>query len=49
MGNYTAVKGEVKNYIFARVPLVIIHSQERERVERMIREIGKEMNIEISC
>lgn len=49
MGNYTAVKGEVKNYIFARVPLVIIHSQERERVERMLREIGKEMNIEISC
>ncbi len=49
MGNFTDTKKEVKNYIFARVPLVIISSSERERVERMLREIGREMNIEIFC
>lgn len=48
MGNYSTTKQEVKNYIFARVPLIIIRSSERERVERMLREIVAEMRIEIS-
>ena len=49
MGNFAETKSEVKNYIFARVPLIMINSSERERVERMLREIGKEMTIDIFC
>lgn len=49
MGNYSTTKKEIENYIFARVPLIIVNSSERERVERMLRETGREMNIEISC
>lgn len=49
MGNFNTTRKELKNYIFARVPLVIINSSERERVERMLRSIGQEMNIEIAC
>lgn len=47
MGNYKATKQEVKNHLFARVPLIIIRSSERERVERMMREIAVEMKIKI--
>lgn len=49
MGNFSNTKQEVKNYIFARVPLIIVNSSERERVERMLREISREMKIEIFC
>lgn len=49
MGNYITTKQEIENYIFARVPLVIIHSSERGRAERMLREVSREMRIEISC
>ena len=49
MGNFSTTKKEIKNYIFARVPLVVVNSSERERVERILREIGQEMKIEISC
>lgn len=47
MPNAAAVKQELLNYIYARTPLVVINTNERERVERMIREIafsaGKEI------
>ena len=39
MSNYAQVKQELINYIYARTPLVIIHTNERERVERMLSEI----------
>ena len=47
MGNYEATKQEVKNHLFARVPLIIIRTSERERVERMMRSISEEMRIKI--
>ena len=47
MPNAAAVKQELSNYIFARTPLVIINTNERERVERMIREISAETKSEI--
>ena len=49
MGNYSTTKTEIKNYIFARVPLIIIQSAERARVERMIAETAREMRIEVTC
>ncbi len=42
MANFTEAKKELINYIYARTPLVIIHSDERERVERMLNEIESE-------
>ena len=45
MGNFEATKQEVKNHLFARVPLIIIRTSERERVERMMRIISQEMRI----
>lgn len=36
MGNYTSTKAEIKNYICARTPLVVVDSPERERVERIL-------------
>lgn len=47
MSNYLETKEEVKNYIVARTPLIIIDSSERERVERMLSSISAEMGIEI--
>ncbi len=47
MGNYLQTKEEIKNYIFARTPLVVIDSSERERVERMLSGIAAEMGIEM--
>lgn len=47
MGNYEATKLEVKNHLFARVPLIIIKSSERERIERMMHDISEEMRIKI--
>ncbi|MBQ8559441.1 MAG: AAA family ATPase [Tyzzerella sp.] len=47
MGNYIDTKEEVKNHLFARVPLIIINSSERERVERMFRELAAEMKTSI--
>ena len=47
MGNYITVKNELENYIEARVPLVIINTPERERAEKMLREISREKRIEI--
>lgn len=48
MGNYVSAKAEIKNYICARTPLVVVDSSERERAERMLREIAAELNIDIS-
>ena len=45
MPNYAEAKKELINYIYARTPLVIIHSDERERVERMLNEISGETQI----
>jgi hypothetical protein len=46
-GNFLSAKEEVKNYICARTPLVIIQSPERERVERMLKEIARELSCDI--
>ena len=48
MGNYVSTKAEIKNYICARTPLIIVDSSERERVERMLKEISSELNIGIN-
>lgn len=48
MSNYNSTKEEVKNYICARTPLVVVDSPERERVERMLREISAELNVHIN-
>lgn len=48
MGNYNSTKAEIKNYICARTPLIIVDSPERERVERILKEISAELNISIS-
>ena len=48
MGNYSATKNEIRNFICARTPLIVVDSPERERVERMLMEIAAELNIEIS-
>jgi hypothetical protein len=48
MGNYKAAKAEIKNYICARTPLIVVDAAERERVERILKEIAAELNIAIS-
>lgn len=48
MGNYSSTKKEIINFIRARTPLIIIDSPERERAERMLREIAGELNIDLS-
>jgi len=47
MSNYQQTMLEVKNYIIARTPLIIIHSSERERCERMLSEIANNSQIEV--
>lgn len=48
MSNYVSTKAEIKDYICARTPLIVVDSPERERVERMLREIATELNVNIS-
>lgn len=48
MGNYNSTKTEIKNYICARTPLIVVDSPERERAERILKEIAAELNISIS-
>lgn len=48
MSNYVSTKNEIKNYICARTPLIVVDSAERERVERMLREIASELNTVIN-
>lgn len=45
MSNFAEAKRELINYIYARTPLVIIHSDERERVEKMLNEIVRDEQI----
>lgn len=45
MSNYAETKRELINYIYARTPLVIVHTNERERVERLLQEIVEEGQI----
>ena len=47
MSNFVDTMEEVKNYIYARTPLIIIQSSERERVERMLTMIKKELTMDI--
>ena len=47
MSSYIEVKKELINYILARTPLIIINSSERERVERILREIVIEKHFTI--
>lgn len=48
MGNYTITEETIYNYIYARTPLIIIDSPERERVERMLRCISEKMHGDIA-
>lgn len=48
MGNYRETREELRNFLTARVPLVLVSTWERERVERMLRELAREMHIEIA-
>lgn len=45
MSNYLQVKKELTNYIYARTPLVIVNTTERERIERMLYEIAEDSQI----
>lgn len=47
MSNYAQVKQELINYIYARTPLVILNTNERERVEQMLYEITNEVQIKL--
>lgn len=47
MGNYHSTKAEIKNFICARTPLILVDSSERERVERILKELAAELNISI--
>ena len=47
MGNYHSTKAEIKNFICARTPLILVDSPERERVERILKEIAAELNVSI--
>ena len=48
MGNYRETREELRNFLTARVPLVLVSTWERERVERMLRELAREMHTEIA-
>lgn len=43
MSNFMQVKKEIINYVYARTPLVIVSTNERERVERILNEIANEV------
>lgn len=48
MSNYVGIKQEIKNYLIARVPLIVVDTAERERVERILRDLAAELKAEIS-
>ncbi len=48
MSNFIETKYEVKNYICARTPLIIVDSSERERIEKLLREVSNELSISIA-
>lgn len=45
MSNFTQVKREIINYVYARTPLVIVNTNERERAERILNEIANEAQV----
>lgn len=47
MGNFHEVREEVKNYILARTPLIIIETSERERTERILSSICNELSTDM--
>ncbi len=47
MSNYIDTMKEVKHYIAARTPLIILRTSERERAKRMLEAIGRELHTEI--
>ena len=48
MSNYAGTKNELRTYLVARVPLIVVDTSERERVERILRELAAELSAEIS-
>jgi SpoVK/Ycf46/Vps4 family AAA+-type ATPase len=46
MSSFKHAKTELINYVYARTPLIIFNSNERERVERMLYEIASENQVE---
>lgn len=48
MSNYAGMKDELRTYLVARVPLIVVDTSERERVERILRELAAELSAEIS-
>jgi SpoVK/Ycf46/Vps4 family AAA+-type ATPase len=47
MGDYRSTKEEVMTFLRARTPLIIIESSERERVEKLLKEINCENSLQI--
>lgn len=47
MSDYKQAKKEIINYIYARTPLIIVNTNERERVERILYEVSEEAAISI--
>ncbi len=47
VSNFIEIKKEIKNYLIARVPLIVVDSSERERVERILRDLASELSAEI--
>ena len=45
MSDSAQAKKEIINYVYARTPLVIVNTNERERVERIIHEISDEAQV----
>ncbi len=45
MSNLAEVKREIINYVYARTPLVIVNTNERERVERILNEVVNDAQI----
>lgn len=48
MGSFQQIKAELHTYLVARVPLVVLDTAERERAEKLLRELALEMSIDIS-
>lgn len=47
MSNYAQTRREVQTCLIARVPLIVIDTAERERAEKILKEIASELSIDI--
>lgn len=47
MSNYMGTRQEVRTYLIARVPLIVIDTPERERAERILRELAEDLSTQI--